>query len=242
MSTMYIKGRLIAGIPAVIVRRAMRIACEQEAFTHILFTEECKVSIRKAREMVTGLLEENFLELTDRPKWAKRSRAQWYKTTPKGLKLSNATGLPRIPRSKGEAMLANFLKRVEEVNAHPDYIYRVTTVIVSGSYARHECTLGDLDVFYGLEARFADSDRDRACQNRIEIAHAKGRRFSNIVEELYWPENEVRLHLKARTRGLSLHSLNEFFQMKKDENFAYQVLIGNAEAVAARLIATPPTL
>jgi len=132
-------------------------------------------------------------------------------------------------------MLTDFLKHVSEANENPEYVYAVDTVIVSGSYARGEDTLGDLDIFCGLEPRFASTDREAAHERRIEAAYANGRRFSNIVEELYWPEQEVRLCLKARTRGLSLHGLDEFFKMEKDKDFAYKVLIGDAAKIAARL-------
>jgi predicted nucleotidyltransferase len=235
---MYIKGRVIAGISAIAIRKALRVANNRESFTHSLFIEECKVSDRKAREIVKTLLADNFLETTERPRWARRGRVQWYKTTAQGLKLSNATGLQRMPRSKAEQMLADFLKRVDEVNAHTEYIYRVSTVIVSGSYARGENTLGDLDIFYGLEPIFDKTNRDKLEGERIQAALDMGRRFANIVDELYWPEREVALHLKGRTRGLSLHSLNEFFRMEKDDKFAYKVLIGDSKAIAASLAIT----
>jgi predicted nucleotidyltransferase len=235
MSTMQIKGRLIAGIPALVVRDALHRARHREVFSYELFVEECKVSERKAKAIVKALLTDKFVKEAERPKWARRERKRWYKTTAEGLSLSNATALPRMPRSKAEAMLADFLKRVQEVNSHAEYIYRVSTVIVSGSYVRGENTLGDLDIFYGLEPRFSASDRKNAEQIRINAAWKKGRSFSNIVDELYWPEHEVGLHLKARTRGLSLHSLDEFFRMEKDERFAYKVLIGDVQAIAVRL-------
>jgi hypothetical protein len=235
MSTMQIKGRLIAGISALAVRNALRRARHREIFTFELFVEECKVSERKAKEIVKALLTDKFLELAERPRWARQERKRWYKTTAEGLALSNATALPRMPRSKADAMLADFLKRVQEVNSHAEYIYRVSTVIVSGRYARGEDTLGDLDIFCGLEPRFAASDRENAEQVRIDAAWREGRRFSNMVDELYWPEHEVRLHLKARTRGLSLHSLDEFFRMEKDKRFAYKVLIGDLDTITARL-------
>jgi hypothetical protein len=58
---------------------------------------------------------------------------------------------------------------------------------------------------------------------------------SNIVEYLYWPEREVMFHLKARTRGLSLHSMDDFVRMRKDSNFAYKVLKGNTDKIAEQL-------
>jgi predicted nucleotidyltransferase len=240
MSTMHIRGRIIAGIPALVVRKALRSARNHDAFTHRFLAEECKISERKARELVKELLRDNFLQSVARPRWDRRSRMQWYKTTDEGFRFSNASGLNRMPRVKAEQMLTSFLKRVEEVNANPEYIYSVSTVIVSGSYARGDSTLGDLDIFYGLEPRFGESDRERVRQERINLAFERGRTFSNIVDELYWPEHEIGLHLKARTRGLSLHSVEEFFKMKKDAGFAYKVLIGDQENISNRL-ATPPS-
>jgi predicted nucleotidyltransferase len=141
-------------------------------------------------------------------------------------------------RSKAERMLADFLKRVQEVNAHPEYIYSVCTVIVSGSYARGESELGDLDIVYELKPRFKGSEQSKAEDNCIEAARKRGRSFPNYVAELYWPQHEVGLHLKARTRGLSLHTLDDFFRIKKYTGFAYQVLVGDAAAIAAKLEAT----
>jgi flagellar biosynthesis regulator FlaF len=81
----------------------------------------------------------------------------------------------------------------------------------------------------------ASKEFEAQSQKRVEFAQAKGRRFSNIVEYLYWPEREVMLHLKARTRCLSLHSMHDFARMRKDDNFAYKVLIGNADRIAEQL-------
>jgi hypothetical protein len=43
------------------------------------------------------------------------------------------------------------------------------------------------------------------------------------------------LHLKARTRGLSLHPMDDFVGMRKDNNFAYKILIGDADKIAEQL-------
>ncbi len=72
-------------------------------------------------------------------------------------------------------------------------------------------------------------------KKRVDVAQAKGRRFPNIVEYLYWPGREVMLHLKARTRSLSLHLMDDFVHMRKDNNFAYEILIGNADKIAEQL-------
>ena len=73
---------------------------------------------------------------------------------------------------------------------------------------------------------------------RVAAARAKGRSFGSYFNELDWPEHEVMLHLKARTRGLSIHPLTDFVGMKKDENFAHKVLVGDA-SIIAKLLANP---
>ncbi len=64
---------------------------------------------------------------------------------------------------------------------------------------------------------------------RFELA------FSNFIDELSWPKYEVQHYLKARTRGLSVHALDDFISMQKDKNFAYRVLRGDADRVATQL-------
>jgi len=88
-----------------------------------------------------------------------------------------------------------------------------------------------------LEPKWERASKEFEVQSkkRIDVAQAKRKRFSSIVEYLYWPEREVMLHLKARTRGLSLHSMDDFVRMRKDHNFAYRILIGNADKIAEQL-------
>jgi hypothetical protein len=42
-------------------------------------------------------------------------------------------------------------------------------------------------------------------KKRSREAVSEGRRFSNFVEEIAWPETEVMRYLKGRSRCLSLH-------------------------------------
>ena len=40
---------------------------------------------------------------------------------------------------------------------------------------------------------------------------------------------------EAGTQGSNLHSTEDFVRMRKDDNFAYKILIGNADKVAEQL-------
>ncbi len=235
MTTLRIKGQKLAGIPALKIRDALNIGVRRENFTADLFREVCRVSDSKAQEIIQALLRESYVKPVEAPHRSLENY-QWYRATQKGITLANSTGMPRMPREKGTKLLADFLRRVAEVNGNPDYLYSIRTVVVYGSYVRGENTIGDLDLAYDLEVRTSDQNEfRRLCRERIKLALEKGRSFGNLTEEIFWPMKEVRLHLKARTRGLSLHDLTEFFEMQKDAGFAYKVLVGDAEDVGRRL-------
>ena len=143
----------------------------------------------------------------------------YYKLTDKGIKLRNASAATKMPRTKANQIIVALLKRVEEANAM-DFAYRIPTVIVYGSYVRGETFLSDVDIAVELEGKWdSNEERDRREKQRIKFAFASGRTFSNFTDELSWPKYEVLRYLKARTRGLSVHPLDDFIRMQKDKNF-----------------------
>ena len=93
-----------------------------------------------------------------------------------------------------------------------------------------------MDIAAELEGKWdSDEERDRHEKEWIKFAFAIGRTFSNFIDVLSWPKYEVLRYLKARTRGLSIHPLDDFIRMQKHKNFACRVLRGDADRVAARL-------
>lgn len=244
--TVQIKGIQIARISAVTIRDMLRRVNELLCAEYV--AARCKVSLRRAKQIVKTLVSEGYLEFDRRhkvlvnPYVAGKEEPQYrhvpyYKLTAKGEKLAQASAINKMPRAKAERILARLLERVEEVNATAHYLFRIPTVIVYGSYVRGEAFLSDVDIAVDLEPKWERASKEYEVQSkkRVELAQAKGRRFANIVEYLYWPEREVMLHLKARTRGLSLHSVDDFVRMRKDDNFVYKVLIGNADKVVEQL-------
>lgn len=244
--TVQIKGVQIAGISALTIRNMLRGASELVSAEDV--AQRCKIPLRRAKQIVETLVSGGYLEFDKRYKELtnpyvpggekpRYRRVPYYKLTAKGEKLAQASARSKMPRGKAELILAGLLRRVEEVNETPHYLFRIPTVIVFGSYVRGEAFLSDFDIAVDLEPKWERASKEFEVQSkkRVDVAQAKGRRFSNIVEYLFWPEREVMLHLKARTRGLSLHSMDDFVRMRKDNNFAYKVLIGNADKIAEKL-------
>lgn len=63
----------------------------------------------------------------------------------------------------------------------------------------------DVDLAVTLSKRYADiEEQQRAEQARRRAAWEGGRRFPNITAEVFWPQTEVLLALRRRSRGLSL--------------------------------------
>lgn len=62
----------------------------------------------------------------------------------------------------------------------------------------------------------------------------KSGRTSKGITDLFWPRDQVRLYLRNRKRTVSLHEMHDFIDMPKDENFSYEVLLGDADFIAQR--------
>jgi hypothetical protein len=81
---------------------------------------------------------------------------------------------------------------------------------VFGSFLSERDRINDIDIAITLSPKYADDQAQRrANQKRIDLARAKGRRFRNIADELYWPQHEVMLFLRSRSRAFSFHSFDE---------------------------------
>jgi len=248
--TVQIRGVQIAGLPAIRIRDILRRV--HSLLDAPFIADRCNVSARRATKIIEKLVAEGYLEFAERsrqelaapfsPRNEKRRYryVDCYKLTKKGEKLAQASAAGKMPRTDAERIIKGLLRRVDEVNAVSDYLFRVPTVVVYGSYVRGEARLGDVDIAVELEPKWdvanTGTEQYAALTNkRVGVARAKGRAFPSFLEELDWPVREVMLHLKARTRGLSLHRLEDFVGMEKDENFAYRVLIGDMNRIAARL-------
>lgn len=125
--------------------------------------------------------------------------------TEKGRRFGVATANPAISRQKAEQLLNDLIERAKHVNDTKKLVYFVESIKVFGSFLSQKEILGDLDVAVKLTRKCEADKFMKVSQQRIQLAINKGRRFSNYIEEIFWPHREVMLLLKARQKGLSLH-------------------------------------
>ncbi|MGH9866404.1 MAG: hypothetical protein ACRD4H_13415, partial [Candidatus Acidiferrales bacterium] len=156
----------------------------------------------------------------------------YYELTDEGRHLAHASAAPRIPRSRAETMVTDFMTRVRIINADDQYAYRVSTVILFGSYVSDRDTLGDIDLATEYAPRVSDVEAlERIEKERRDLAHRNGRRLE-FIESLDWPRREIDLFLKNRQRGLSVHKMDELIQMAKQRPLVYKILLGDEKRIA----------
>ena len=114
-----------------------------------------------------------------------------------------ATAAKPVTRAKADQIFAEFMERVQKVNDDPYYLFRVTRVVLFGSYIHDTPTVNDIDIALQLAPKVDDLDR------RGELYEQRRREspriFRNLIDLIGWPMNEVWLFLKSRSRTLSLH-------------------------------------
>jgi hypothetical protein len=106
--------------------------------------------------------------------------------------MRSARLVPRLNRAKADKLLADFLRSVEEVNAHPDLLHWVTEVRVFGSYLTNSDDLGEICLVIKKERR----------------------RGSDSFTDPY-PQRLVALLLKGGSRYISLHDAAELDESSK---------------------------
>ena len=92
-----------------------------------------------------------------------------------------------------------------------------------GSYLnKNNEDFGDIDLAVELERKIKDKKSfDDAKQEIINKAVENGKVFSNIVDELFYPEYLVFKFLKNRSRYISLHRIEQVSMLKTSYKEVY---------------------
>lgn len=210
----------IAGVPILQVRDALRRLGPDRFMTDRaeFLQQHLKVSRQQAEHVGEELAVRGLIGLTDHGGWA---------LTPEGGRLCNATGIRRIPRAKAEVLVAALLDRAEEVNKEHRFLVRVKRIRVFGSYTTGAPDVADIDLVVELERKERDPQRFEAL--RDERARADGRMFRDFLDELGWPEHDVKKYLRNRSPYLSLHGAHD-----KVADSAAKTVIFDATALTPR--------
>jgi predicted nucleotidyltransferase len=193
------KGDKLAGVPIEKVRELLR-RCVGIVFPVNYLVAELGISVGKARRVAKALLQAGYVREVTRH----GERARYFERTLDGSRLAAATMAAPLRRPTVERLLEALVERARKINADDAYAFRVARILLFGSAMTEVARPNDVDVAVLLSKRFADE----AVQERVEkirrrAAWERGKRFRNMVDEIFWPQTEVLLALRQRSRGLS---------------------------------------
>jgi hypothetical protein len=221
------KEEVVAGHSALQVRGFLR-RFKRGFFMHSAAESFMQLKPRQAAEFINDLV---ALELIEPTKPFENKAA--FQVATRGHAFANATAAKPICRGTAERVLREFIDRVHVVNASKEYAFIVKSAVLFGSMLSCVDRLGDVDVAIDLRPRISDSAKfKQQCDRRRRLAEERGRAFPTVFEWATWPQREVVLRLKARSRSLSLH---EFDQVMGMENLLYRVLEGDARLIASQI-------
>ena len=106
------------------------------------------------RALVRVLRAEGLIEAVGRGIWT---------MTQAGVTLSAATAAKQVTRATAERALSELLERVTEVNRNPNFLAKVTRIVLFGSMLKPEVErLSDVDVAVELARKEPDFDRAKS--------------------------------------------------------------------------------
>jgi predicted nucleotidyltransferase len=188
-------------------------------------------SLRIAPQLIQSLILQGFIRLNERD--TNQTKLQRYELTDDGKEFRRATAAKPILRKKADEAIKGLMERVRIVNEDDSFLYRVTTVVLYGSYTRGAERPADVDLAIDVTPKISDAKKfHEACWKHLSDS---GREYRRIGYEFDFPRDKLFVFLKQRKRTLSLHTLYDFIGMEKHENFSYEVLFGDKNAIRQML-------
>jgi predicted nucleotidyltransferase len=198
----------IAGQPIKRIRELLR-RMGNAHWTDVEIAEFLHVDAMQAQALIDEMVARGFLEQSEA---RAGSDHRFYECGPQGPRLGSARLLKPITRQKADGIIAAFLQRVERVNSRPELLERVCEVFVFGSYLGERDDLGDVDIAVRTE-RKERSGKDWVRES-LRRADESGRKFKSYVDRLSYGHTEVMRLLKARSRYLSLHTMDDLERIR----------------------------
>ena len=191
----------LAGVPLISIRDFLR-RHSLRLWTVADAARDLHLSENHASAVIDALVRDGYVE-----KDADARSIQHWKSTSLGAKLAAAHATRPISRRTADQKLAELITRARHVNQTDSFAFRVRRITVIGSYLSNAPTVSDIDIIVSLMPRLSDrTSQELLEQERRRQAVESGRRFGNFTQQLGWPEDEVKLFLKSRSRTLQFVS------------------------------------
>jgi predicted nucleotidyltransferase len=191
---------VVAGFPILKIRDLLK----NETINSNVVKWVLKIDEPEASHVITVLKELGYITRGE------MENHDTYEVTLDGSSLALAKAVSPLKRAKADELFSEFMERVQEVNKNCYYLYKVKKVLLFGSYLTNADTVNDIDLAIELRSIEQDTKARREMENtRIHEAIRKGTRFNNYVERLYFPQRQVFLFLKSKSKYLSIHGIDD---------------------------------
>ena len=111
-----------------------------------MISEQFDLNKEKTKELIDALLSEGYIE-------AAKKKGK-YQLTIKGQALCVARYTNPLNKEKADKLFKEFMERVEEINSNEFYLYRVSKIVLFGSYIDPEKTdYSDIDIAFELSRK-----------------------------------------------------------------------------------------
>jgi len=195
----------IAEVPILKVRKLLRHVDNEMEWGKKFVVSLLEISPKMANRLLQELERKGYIK----PSRILDRQQLWCKTL-KGSTLGLASAAKPVNRKTADRIFSEFIDRVKRINTDSYFLYKVNKVIVFGSYLTDAQKLNDLDIAVELTPKEKDPKLGvELFQQRSWEAERDGRNFDTFIDRLCWPETEVKLFLKSRSRTISLHSISD---------------------------------
>lgn len=189
----------ICGLPAFVARGLMgALHTIEDAHSigemHYLLKQSVGMNKKEADQVIDKLKDGGYIE---------EGKRGCYSRTRLGSSLAAATAAKPIKRATADSLLKMLIANAQHVNDSDEFIDRVESLQVFGSYVRGAELLGDLDVYIDLQPKDPGRPFPQAI---LEHAYKSGRQFSSYTSKLSWHSTQVFLFLRQRKRSISILS------------------------------------
>ena len=197
------RNEKIFGIPVVQIRDFFE-KNRDFGFTKIELERYFALSKKSTNSLIKELIQNDFIE-----KMVENIHHNDYQLTNKGQTLCAARSIPPMNKKKADKIFNEFMRRVEEINDNDYYLCKVEKILLFGSYLNSEnIDYGDIDIAFELKRKIDNYDEfEKARKKRIRELRQNGKRFSDFMDEIFYPEKEVILKLKNKCQYISLHQI-----------------------------------
>ncbi len=188
------KSDIVGGLPAEVARDFMRFMTQREVDQEWAEDALRDRGVESPLDVLTRLEAEGYLEGHE----SQAGRRTWT-TTIRGNGLAMASFGSLMTRAAAERLLREVVERARAYNAVPDRPLVIERLRVFGSYLDPSVSkLGDLDI------ELAFSKKDDSPEAALDYARRSGRRFGSYIERLFWPQQELVLFLRNRSRFINI--------------------------------------